>query len=121
MNYNSVIKWLFYFSEAQVQELKETFSTFKVSKLAAQERTAWAKRQMVMDVRLKSARPQLFQSRLAAQRLVKQQRHRCHQKEAVIRFLDCVPLDKEFLCGTCDVQANKKNIFHDRGALIHDF
>lgn len=119
VNYERVIKWLFYFSEARVQELRETLA-FEVPTLAAHERTTWAKRQIIMDSRLKSARPLLFQSRLAAQSVVKQQCHRCHQK-AVIRCLDCVPSDMEFLCGKCDVDAHKRNIFHDREALINDF
>lgn len=47
--------------------------------------------------------------------------YRCCAVDAVIRCLDCVPLDMEFLCATCDMEAHKRNVFHDREAVFHEF
>ncbi|KAF3859035.1 hypothetical protein F7725_021434 [Dissostichus mawsoni] len=74
-----------------------------------------------LDVRMKTARPMLFNANLSAERIAIQKCHRCCAEEAVIRCLDCVPLDMEFLCATCDMEAHKRNIFHDREAVFNGF
>ena len=66
-------------------------------------------------------RPMLFDAKLSAERIIIQKCHRCIAIEAVIRCRDCVPLDMEFLCAACDMEAHKKNIFHDREAMFHGF
>lgn len=83
----------------------------------ATEKTAWTQRQLNTDMRAKAARPVLLDAKLSAERDVNQKCHRCGAGEAVIRCLDCVPLHMEFLCGGCDMEAHKKNVFHNREAL----
>ncbi len=83
--------------------------------------SALEQRQLLTDVRMKTARPMLFDAKLSAERVFVQNCHRCCAVEAVIRCLDCVPLDMEYLCSTCDMEAHKRNVFHDREAVFHGF
>lgn len=71
--------------------------------------------------RAKAARPLLLDAKLSAERNIKGKCHKCGAGEAVIRCLDCVPLDTDFLCGRCDMEVHHKNIFQDRQALIHGY
>ena len=64
------------------------------------------------NTRAKAARPVLLDAKLSAERDVNQKCHRCGAGEAAIRCLDCAPLDMEFLCGGCDMEAHKQNVFH---------
>lgn len=72
--------------------------------------SALAQRQLLTDVRMQTARPVLLDAKLSAERIVIQKGQRCCDVEAVIRCLDCVPLDMEFLCATCDIEAHKRNV-----------
>ncbi|KAL0973532.1 hypothetical protein UPYG_G00205520 [Umbra pygmaea] len=105
--------------ETHLQQLRDTLDSVEVN--VAVEKTAWAQRQLKADTRAKAARPVLLDAKLSAERDVNQKCHRCGAGEAVIRCLDCVPLDMEFLCGGCDLEAHKKNVFHDREALFHGY
>ncbi len=99
--------------------LRDTLDSVEVN--VAAEKTAWAQRQLHAVTRAKAARPVLLDAKLSAERDVNQKCHRCGAGEAVIRCLDCVPLDMEFLCGGCDLEAHKKNVFHGREALFHGY
>jgi len=87
----------------------------------ATEQTVWAQRQVFADARAKTARPVLLDAKLSAERVIKHICNKCHAGEAFIRCLDCVPLDMEFLCGSCDIEAHKKNVFHNREAIFHGY
>ncbi|KAK7156996.1 hypothetical protein R3I94_006908 [Phoxinus phoxinus] len=105
--------------ETRLQELRDTLDSVEVN--VAAEKTAWAQRKLHADTRAKAARPVLLDAKLSAERDVNQKCHRCGTGEAVIRCLDCVPLDMEFLCGGCDMETHKKNVFHGREALFHGY
>ncbi|XP_016372999.1 uncharacterized protein LOC107712301 [Sinocyclocheilus rhinocerous] len=98
--------------ETRLQELKGTLTSVEYP--VATEKTVWAQRQVFADVRAKTARPVLLDAKLSAERVIEHICNKCHAGEAVIRCLDCVPLDTEFLCGSCDIAAHKKNVFHNR-------
>ncbi|KAF3833221.1 hypothetical protein F7725_026886, partial [Dissostichus mawsoni] len=107
--------------ETHLQELRDTLTAVQVPEATDGTVSAWAQRQLLTDVRMKTARPMLFNTNLSAERIAIQKCHRCCAEEAVIRCLDCVPLDMEFLCATCDMEAHKRNIFHDREAVFNGF
>ncbi|KAF3850521.1 hypothetical protein F7725_012293, partial [Dissostichus mawsoni] len=107
--------------ETHLQELRDTLTAVQVPEATDGTVSAWAQRQLLTDVRMKTARPMLFNANLSAERIAIQKCHRCCAEEAVIRCLDCVPLDMEFLCATCDMEAHKRNIFHDREAVFNGF
>ncbi|XP_077057397.1 uncharacterized protein LOC143710319 [Siphateles boraxobius] len=105
--------------ETCLQQLRDTLDSVEVN--VAAEKTAWAQRQLHADTRAKAARPALLDAKLSAERDFYQKCHRCGAGEAVIRCLDCVPLDMEYLCGGCDMEAHKKNVFHGREAIFHGY
>lgn len=107
--------------ETRLQELRDTITAVQVPEGTDRMVSAWEQRQLLTDVRMKTARPMLFDAKLSAERVFIQNCHRCCAVEAVIRCLDCVPLDMEFLCATCDMEAHKRNVFHDREAVFHGF
>ncbi|XP_026124446.1 uncharacterized protein LOC113106579 isoform X2 [Carassius auratus] len=107
--------------ETRLQELRDTITADQVPEGTDRMVSAWEQRQLLTDVRMKTARPMLFDAKLSAERVSVQNCHRCCAVEAVIRCLDCVPLDMEYLCATCDMEAHKRNIFHDREAVFHGF
>ncbi|XP_029919040.1 uncharacterized protein LOC115367433 isoform X2 [Myripristis murdjan] len=94
--------------ETPLQELKDTLTAVPIPETTNMV-SAWAQRQLLTD------------AKLSAERVITQKCHRCSAVEAVVRCLDCVPLDMEFLCATCDVEAHKRNVFHDREAVFHGF
>ncbi len=108
-----------FFSERRLQELRGTLTSVEYP--VATEKTVWAQRQVLADVRAKTARPVLLDAKLSAERVIEHICNKCHAGEAVIRCLDCVPLDTEFLCGSCDIEAHKKNVFHNREAIFHGY
>lgn len=99
--------------------MRDTLASVEVNVAAG--KTSWTQRQLDADTRAKAARPVLLDAKLSAEGDIHQNCHRCGAGEAVIRCLDCVPLDLEFLCGGCDMEAHKKNVFHDREALFHGY
>ncbi|XP_039506940.1 uncharacterized protein LOC120462377 isoform X3 [Pimephales promelas] len=105
--------------DTRLQQLRNALDSVEVN--VAAEKTAWAQRQLHADTRAKAARPVLLDAKLSAERDVNQKCHRCGAGEAVIRCLDCVPLDMEYLCGGCDMDAHKRNVFHGREALFHGY
>ncbi|XP_052464903.1 uncharacterized protein LOC128021636 isoform X1 [Carassius gibelio] len=107
--------------ETRLQELRYTITADQVTEGTDRMVSAWEQRQLLTDVRMKTARPMLFDAKLSAERVSVQNCHRCCAVEAVIRCLDCVPLDMEYLCATCDMEAHKRNIFHDREAVFYGF
>ncbi|XP_029948658.1 uncharacterized protein LOC115389289 [Salarias fasciatus] len=106
--------------ETRLQELRDTLVEVPIPE-TTNVVSAWEQRQLLTNAKMKIARTTLLDSKLSAERLITQKCHRCSAQEAVVRCLDCVPLDVEFLCAKCDVEAHKRNIFHDREALIHGF
>ncbi|KAI2647272.1 Glutathione biosynthesis bifunctional protein GshAB [Labeo rohita] len=107
--------------ETRLQEFRDTITADQVPEGTDRMVSAWEQRQLLTDVRMKTARPMLFDAKLSAERVLVQNCHRCCAVEAVIRCLDCVPLDMEYLCSTCDMEAHKRNVFHDREAVFHGF
>ncbi|KAF3837857.1 hypothetical protein F7725_009625 [Dissostichus mawsoni] len=97
-------------SETHLQELRDTLTAVQVPEATDGTVSAWAQRQLLTDVRMKTARPMLFNAKLSAERIAIQKCHRCCAEEAAIRCLDCVPLDMEFLCATCDMEVHKRNL-----------
>lgn len=106
--------------ETHLQELRDTLAEVLIPE-TTNVVSAWEQRQLLTNAKMKIARTTLLDSKLSAERLITQKCHRCSAQEAVVRCLDCVPLDMEFLCAKCDVEAHKRNVFHDREALIHGF
>lgn len=111
--------FLSFFSETRLQELRGTLTSVEYT--VATEKTVWAQRQVFANVRAKTARPVLLDAKLSAERVIEHICNKCNAGEAVIRCLDCVPLDTEFLCGSCDIEAHKKNVFHNREAIFHGY
>ncbi|XP_045920563.1 uncharacterized protein LOC123980296 [Micropterus dolomieu] len=108
-------------TETRLQELRDTITAVQVPGGTGRMVSAWEQRQLLTDVRMKTARPVLFDAKLSAERVFMQSCHRCCAVEAVIRCLGCVPLEMEFLCATCDMEAHKRNVFYAREAVFQGF
>ena len=81
----------------------------------------WTQQQVLAGVRAKLARPLLLDAKLSAQRALQETCQKCHEEEAVIRCLECVPLDFEYLCGKCDIEVHRRHVFHGRVAIFHGY
>lgn len=46
---------------------------------------------------------------------------KCHEDEAVIRCLECVPLEFEYLCCHCDTAVHRRHVCHGRVAVFHGY
>ena len=108
----------FVFLETRLQELKDTLAAeIPTTKVVS----TWTQRQLSTDARMKMSRAALLDATLSAERVINQKCNRCTVVEAVVRCLDCVAPEMEFFCAKCDMEAHKRNIFHDREALFHGF
>ncbi len=74
-----------------------------------------------LSIRWQQKRQFGHNNRLSAERVIEHICNKCHAGEAVIRCLDCVLLDTDFLYGSCDIEAHKKNVFHNREAIFHGY
>ncbi|CAM4590521.1 unnamed protein product [Leuciscus chuanchicus] len=105
--------------ENRLRELRGTLASLEVPVATAD--TTWTQRQVLAGVRAKEARPVLLDAKLSAQRVLRQICQKCHEVQAVIRCLECVPLDFEYLCGKCDKEVHRRQIFHGRMAIFHGY
>ncbi|XP_041954229.1 uncharacterized protein LOC121713601 [Alosa sapidissima] len=104
--------------ETRLQELRGTLAS---EAPVATGDTAWTQRQVLAGVRAKLARPVLLDAKLSAQRTATETCQKCLAEKAVIRCLECVPLDFEYLCGKCDREVHRRHVFHDRVAIFHGY
>ncbi|CAL8342123.1 unnamed protein product [Arctogadus glacialis] len=104
--------------ETRLQELRGTLAS---EAPVAKADTTWTQRQVLAGVRAKLARPLLLDAKLSAQRALQETCQKCHEEEAVIRCLECVPLDFEYLCGKCDIEVHRRHVFHGRVAIFHGY
>lgn len=106
-----------YFSETRLDELRATLAVPE----AGQASGAWRRRQELVRERAKVARPVLLDARLSGQKVLAHLCQKCLQSDAVIRCLDCVPQDREYLCGLCDKAVHRREVFHGRVATFNGF
>ncbi|XP_033934384.1 uncharacterized protein [Pseudochaenichthys georgianus] len=67
--------------ETHLQELRDTLTTVQVPEATDGTVSAWAQRQLLTDVKMKTARPMLFNAKLSAERIAIQKCHRCCAEE----------------------------------------